>query len=149
MNIKELRPSKKSRFEQGYINPASCKKLFESLRGTPIIFRSSLEKKFVTWCETNPNVRAWGSECMQIRYLDPRDEKMHTYNPDFAVEMTDGTRMVVEIKPYAQSVKPPYPYRDDWNWRNYIKNQLKWRAAKEKCDAAGVKFVVVTERFFT
>ena len=46
-DIKSLRPSKKSRYEQGYVNPNTCKKVFESQRGIPIIFRSSLEKKFV------------------------------------------------------------------------------------------------------
>ncbi len=148
MNIKELRPSAKSRYEQGYVNPNSCKKLFESLRGEPIIFRSSLEKKFVTWCETNSKVKAWGSECMQIPYWDPRDEKTHTYNPDFAVEMVDGKKIIVEIKPYSQSIKPKYPYREDWNWNNYIKNTLKWKAAKEYLDARGIGFVVVTEKFF-
>ena len=50
-DIKSLRPSKKSRYEQGYVNPNTCKKVFESQRGIPIIFRSSLEKKFVIWCE--------------------------------------------------------------------------------------------------
>ena len=89
-DIKSLRPSKKSRYEQGYVNPNTCKKVFESQRGIPIIFRSSLEKKFVIWCESNKDVYRWGSECVQVPYYDPRDERQHTYNPDFFIEMTDG-----------------------------------------------------------
>lgn len=148
-DIKQLKPSSKSRYDQGYINPSTCKKLFESQKSVPIIYRSSLEKKFVMWCENSAEVKRWGSECVKVRYSDPRDGTMHTYNPDFILEMTDGRRIVVEIKPYNQTKKPPYPPRDDYQWNTYIKNTLKWKAAREHFEGMGIQFMIITEKFFT
>lgn len=33
-------------------------------------------------------------------------KETHTYYPDYFVEMVDGTKIVVEIKPYNQTQKP-------------------------------------------
>ena len=145
---KSLSPSKKSRYEQGYVNPNTCKKVFESQRGIPIIFRSSLEKKFVIWCESNKDVYRWGSECVQVPYYDPRDERQHTYNPDFFIEMTDGRKIAIEIKPSSQTVPPKHPVCDDYAWNTYIKNRLKWDAAVKFFSERGIKFLIVTEKFF-
>lgn len=147
-DIKQLKPQKNSRYEQGYINPASCKKLFESQRGAPIIFRSSLEKRFVMWCESNKDVVHWGSECIQVPYMDPRDGSQHTYNPDFFLEMSNGDKIAVEIKPLQQTRKPNYPMRDDYQWNTYLKNKLKWMAAIKFFEAQGIKFTIITENFF-
>ena len=76
-DIKNLKPQKHSRYDQGYINPSTCKKVFESQIGKPIIFRSSLERKFVSWCESTKSVIRWGSECIQVPYTDPRDGSQH------------------------------------------------------------------------
>jgi hypothetical protein len=56
-NIKQLKPSANSRYRQGYIDPGSCKKLFPDLVRDSIIYRSSYERKFIYWCENNPNVK--------------------------------------------------------------------------------------------
>ena len=68
-NIKQLRPKRNSTFKQGYINRDMCKKLFESTKTEPIIFRSSWEKKFIEWCESSPLVLKWGSECCKIIHI--------------------------------------------------------------------------------
>ena len=55
MNIKQLKPRRDGRYEQGYINQESCKKLFPSqMKFEKIIYRSSYEKKFIYWLENNP-----------------------------------------------------------------------------------------------
>ena len=41
MDIKNLKPSRNSRYKQGYVNPKSCKKLFPSIIHEAIIYRSS------------------------------------------------------------------------------------------------------------
>ena len=149
MDIKNLRPQKHSRYDQGYINPRSCKKVFESQQGKPIIFRSSLERKFIGWCESNKSVKNWGSECIQVRYYNPRDGKYHTYNPDFMLEMTDGRKIVVEIKPYSQTQRPDSARIDgSWAWEQWEKNVLKWRAAIDYFSSLGIKFIIITEKFF-
>lgn len=142
-DIKQLKPQADSRYMQGRINPSSCKKLFPSQSGQPIIFRSSYERTFISWLESNPNVKAWGSECVGIKYKYI-DNKVHTYYPDFVVEMNNGDKILVEIKPYSQTIKPDS--HNEYAMNMYMKNMCKWKAAKELCDRNGVKFQIITER---
>ena len=143
MDIKQLKPSKKSRYNQGYINPTSCKKLFPTMVKQEIIYRSSYEKKFITWLESNKSVKYWGSECLKIPYLYI-DGKMHNYYPDYFIEMVDGSCIVVEIKPHNQTIKPIN--ENCWVYKEYTKNMCKWRATKEFCDAKGYQFKILTEK---
>lgn len=143
-NIKQLKPSKSSRYQQGYINPESCKKLFPGLQHDRIIYRSSYEKKFMTWLETHKTVKYWGSECFCIPYYYVVDEKIHKYYPDYFVEFEDGTCMVVEIKPSNQTKKPIN--ENCWAYKEYVKNMCKWKATKEFCEAKGYKFKILTEQ---
>ena len=146
-NIKQLKPSKNSPFKQGYINPKTCKKVFESQKNKPIIFRSSYERKFVWWCETSDLVKRWASEPFSINYYNPLDKKTHNYWPDYLVEFNDGTIMVVEVKPWCQTQKPDALYGPgDRVFDDYVKNMQKWKAAREFCEARNMQFKVITER---
>ena len=142
--IKHLKPRKNGRYQQGYINPLSCKKLFPGLKRDIIIYRSSYEKKFIHWLESNPNVKYWGSECINIQYQSLIDNKIHTYFPDYLLEMTTGEKILVEIKPHNQTVPPVN--ENGWAYNEYMKNKCKWKAAKEYCDSRGLKFRILTER---
>jgi hypothetical protein len=142
-NIKQLKPQRGGRYEQGYINQESCKKLFPQMKFEKIIYRSSYEKKFIYWLENNPSVKHWGSECLKIPYLYI-DGKTHSYYPDYFVEMHDGTCMVVEIKPSSQTVKPLN--ENCWAYNAYVKNMCKWKATQEFCKSKGYQFKVITEK---
>lgn len=143
MNIKQLKPSKSSRYQQGYINVESCKKIFESIKRDKIIYRSSYERKFIAWLENCKEVKHWGSECIKIPYLYD-DQKWHNYYPDYFVEFKDGRKMLVEIKPSSQT-RPPQG-RNSWYTNEYKKNIYKWKAAKEFCDNKGYIFRIFTEK---
>lgn len=143
MDIKQLKPTKNSRYKQGYIDPRSCKKLFNQLSRERIIYRSSYELKFITWLEQSNLVKGWGSECFCIPYLFV-DGTTHRYYPDYFVEMVDGTKMVVEIKPYNQTQKPVN--ENCWAAKEYAKNMCKWKATLEFCEKKGYKFKVLTEK---
>lgn len=144
--IKSLKPSKRSRYQQGYINPLSCKKLFESQRSTPIIYRSSYEKLFIQWLERSSKVLRWGSECVRINYVNANDGKQHSYYPDYLVETTDGVYLI-EVKPYNQTVKPSADTpKDSYAWTTYITNVSKWKYAQTYCDNNGLKFKILTEK---
>lgn len=143
MDIKQLKPTKNSRYKQGYIDPRSCKKLFNQLSRERIIYRSSYELKFITWLEQSNLVKGWGSECFCIPYLFV-DGTTHRYYPDYFVEMMDGTKMVVEIKPYNQTQKPVN--ENCWAAKEYAKNMCKWKATLEFCEKKGYKFKVLTEK---
>lgn len=142
-NIKNLRPDPRGKYEQGYINPNCCRRLYPSLKGQPIIYRSSYEKKFMEWLETADGVRWWGSECMRIPYRD-LEGRVHSYFPDYLVEFEDGRRMVVEIKPLSQTQRPIN--ESSWVAKEWKKNMLKWNAALQFCKANGLEFKVLTEK---
>lgn len=143
MNIKQLKPQKNSRYRQGYIDPRSCKKLIPGISMEKIIYRSSYELKFITWLESNSNVKQWGSECFYIPYMFV-DGTTHKYYPDYFVEMTDGTKMVIEVKPYNQTKKPVN--ENCWAAKEYTRNKCKWAAALEFCKSKGYKFKILTEK---
>lgn len=152
-DIKQVRPN--GRYKAGRINPASCRKLFESQKGKPIIYRSSYERQFIQWLETSHRVVRWGSECLGIKYTNRLDGKQHTYYPDYIVEVYKDINdpgkgkdvLIVEIKPWNQT-QPPSPSlpKDSYAWKEYIKNVCKWEAAQTYAARNNAKFKIFTER---
>ena len=104
MSIKNLKPSGNSGFVQGYYNPLNPDKY---IGPTPIIYRSSWERKFCIMCDNKESVLKWSSEPVTIKYKWSKDGKEHKYYPDFymktAGENDEGpVEWLVEIKPEAQ-----------------------------------------------
>ncbi|MBO5003885.1 MAG: hypothetical protein J6D03_01205 [Clostridia bacterium] len=145
-NIKHIKPQKNSRYEQGYINPSSCKKLFEAVRKEPIIYRSGLELKYIHFFEQCPGIRKWASEPFNIEYFSRLDNSMKNYYPDFILEKTNGDVLLVEIKPDDQTHKPS-SISNNWAKESWIRNTDKWSAAKEFAEKRGMKFIILTEKF--
>jgi hypothetical protein len=145
--IKQMKPKKGSQYHQGIVDPKTCHKYAEGCKNEPIIYRSGLELQFIHYCENNPNVLKWASEPIQIPYLSRLDNKQHNYYPDYIIENAKGTRCIVEVKPYNQTIKPDMT---DTRWlkEQWIKNLDKWAAAKKFADEHGMKFIIVTEKFF-
>ena len=122
---------------------------------TNILYRSSWERIFMNWCDTNPNIKRWQSEEKAIWYYNPVQKKNCRYFPDFIVEYErkDGITMqeMVEIKPYRQVIGPPEnPKRRTKSWvasvMTYMVNQAKWKAARKYCENKGMNFRIVTEK---
>lgn len=120
-----------------------------------IIYRSSWERIFCNWCDSNDYIIAWQSEEKRIRYYDPVAKKNRTYYPDFYVkyERTDGVIVeeLVEVKPQRQIDGPPVnPKRRTRGWlnevRTYVTNQAKWKAAAEYAENRGWNFRLVAEK---
>lgn len=145
--IKTLKPSKKSRYHQGYIKPSQCKKLFGSVKDEPIIYRSGLELQFIQFCENNPKITKWASEPIAINYFNRLKNKESHYYPDYIIENYKGERTIVEIKPYEQTVKPN-AMDSMWLKEAWITNTDKWNAAMKFAEDNHMKFVIVTEKFF-
>lgn len=145
--IKSLKPRKNSRYHQGMIDPKTCKKYYSSCKNDPIIYRSGLELQFINYCEAASNVVRWASEPIAIPYMSRIDGHEVNYYPDYIIEDKNGNRCIIEIKPYNQTVKP----RDIdsmWLKKAWIKNVDKWKAAKSYAESKGMKFLIVTEKFF-
>lgn len=145
--IKSLKPSKKSKYHQGYIRRDQCHKLFESTKDEPIIYRSGLELQFINFCESNPKILKWASEPIRITYFNRIKQREANYYPDYIIENYKGERTIVEIKPYNQTIKPS-ALDSRWLKEAWITNIDKWTAAKKFAEDNNMKFIIVTEKFF-
>ena len=119
-----------------------------------IICRSSWERRFCNWCDSNESILEWGSEEFWIPYRSPVDNRVHKYFPDFFVKVRERNGMikkyVIEVKPHKQTQQPnPKPKRKTKSWlyevKTYAVNQAKWRAATEFCAARLLEFKIITE----
>ena len=145
--IKQLKPKKNSIYHQGVVDPKTCHKYVESCKNEPIIYRSGLELQFMNYCENNPKIVKWASEPIEIPYISRMDKREHKYYPDYIIENENGTRCIVEVKPYNQTIKPG-ACDTMWLKEQWIKNVDKWTAAKAFAEKHGMKFIIVTEKFF-
>lgn len=155
MSIKNVKPTKKSGFVQGYYTPQNREKYVGPM---PIIFRSSWERKFMMWCDRNQQVIYWSSEPIQIKYFWRLDGREHTYSPDFYIKIlqNDGTvkELLIEIKPEDQLKKPEAPKKnskkslDSYKFlvEQYTKNLDKYIAAKTYCAGRNWNFQILTEK---
>ena len=118
-----------------------------------IICRSSWERRFCVWCDSNENILEWGSEEIIIPYRSPIDNRVHRYYPDFYIKVREKSgrisKYIIEIKPKKQT-KPPYgkdkrtaAYKKEA--LTFAKNRAKWDAAEEFCDDRQMKFLILTE----
>lgn len=115
--------------------------------------RSSWEHKFAQFLDLNENIIQWNSEGLVIPYLDPNDDKMHRYFPDFIIKLIDKDgverNVIIEIKPIKET-KPPTSKKKNKSYLEalqlYHKNLSKWEAATEYCKTHNVEFKILTEQ---
>ena len=142
--IKHLKPKKNSHYKQGVKDPRIFKKYIASCKNEPVIFRSGLELEFINYCENHPSIKRWASEPIKIKYYSRLNGKEMNYYPDFVVEKTNGSRIIVEIKPKSQTYKPTV-YDNLWSKEAWIKNMDKWTAAYKFAKEHKMSFIVVCE----
>ena len=91
---------------KGKYNPKHPQKYVGNVKN--IVYRSMWERRFMKYCDDNPEVLVWSSEELVIPYLSPIDRKMHRYYPDFLIKVkrNDSTQtVVVEVKPKRETKK--------------------------------------------
>lgn len=121
---------------------------------TAITYRSSLELKFMRWCDLNQNVLEWGSEEVVIPYISPKDQRSHRYFVDFFIKIKDKTgaikKYLIEIKPYRFTQEPVPPKRKTQNFLHEViqwsVNNAKWKAARSVASTMGWEFLLITEK---
>jgi len=142
---------KKSRsFKQGVFRP----RFPDKYKGTfPILYRSSYEKRFMVWCDSNPHIIQWGSESIVIPYQNPLTGRVSRYFVDnnITVKESNGTvkKYLIEIKPSIQTQPPKQTRNTKALFRRqleYVKNRAKWKAAQEWSEKKGYKFYIITEK---
>ena len=132
-------------------------KNYKKYKGDPtkIYYRSLWERRFMVYCDNNPNIIEWGSEEIIIPYRSPVDKKVHRYFPDFYIKYVDRSkttrRMVIEVKPARQCKEPKTnPTKKTKTWMNEVYtwgvNQAKWKAAQDFCDDRLWEFKIFTEK---
>lgn len=139
---------------KGKYEPQNPKKYRGDVKS--IVYRSSWERRFMYWCDTNPDVLQWASEEIVIPYLCATDKKNHRYFVDFWLEKIvnretgEKERWIVEVKPSKQtqvpkktSGKKEASYLKECE--TWIKNKSKWAAAQEWAKRNGHRFLLVTE----
>lgn len=136
-----------------------------------IYYRSSWEKKIITWLDNKPEIVQWGSECLRIPYqMTHVNEgtmkiKEHSYYPDFfyQIKLSNGS-----IKSVVAEVKPKADYNDaimfsegkfdipqnitlkklqslEYRFKMGQKNYEKWQTMIKWCDLKGYDFIIITE----
>ncbi len=117
-------------------------------------YKSSLEETALKYCDQNPNIVKFSLEPFPIRYVSPKDNKVHRYYIDFFVEFASGDKILIEVKPRSQTIEPKKPQKNtEKSKRNYKKaqrtwaiNSAKWDAAKEFCRQNNMRFTFLTEK---
>ena len=133
-------------------------KHYNKYKGDPtkIIYRSLWERRFMKYCDDNPNILRWSSEEVIIPYRTD-DGNLHRYFPDFMIEYKDAQgkfqREIIEVKPKKQCAPPVRGKKALGRYisevKTYRKNELKWDAAREYCVERGYKFRILTEDHLT
>jgi hypothetical protein len=97
--------------------------------------------------------RSWGSEEIALPYRSPLDGKIHRYFPDFYIKVKESNgqikKYLIEIKPKKQTVEPKVRQRKTKGYifevTEWVRNQAKWKAAKDFCEDRLWEFKVLTE----
>lgn len=150
------KPTKRSRFRQGYYKPENRGKYTGD--PTQIIYRSSWEYKFCRYCDLTEAVVNWASEPFSIKYYDPVNKKTREYHVDFFIRVAKNGTManyLVEVKPKDKLKMPVLESRQtlkklkEYNiaMEEFIINKAKKEAAEEYAHAMGYKYIIVTEDF--
>jgi hypothetical protein len=133
---------------KGIYRPVNPKKYVGNVN--KIIYRSLLERRFMVYCDNNPDITMWASEEISIRYYSPIDHKYHRYFPDFIIKTSKGKKLLIEVKPYRQCNPPKPPKKKSKSFMResleYIKNTAKWSAAMKYCEDNGAEFKLITEK---
>jgi hypothetical protein len=140
----------KNKYSQGRYKPRNPSKY----NGDPtnICYRSSLELKFMRYCDQNEKIISWCSEEFSIPYLDSTSNKIRRYYPDFLIEVRVEDKVkkyLIEVKPKAQTKKPTQGRKKAktilYETLQYNKNISKWKYATEWCKKHGIEFKIITE----
>lgn len=139
-------------YRQGLFVPLNPQKYAGDISN--IVYRSSWELRTFQWADLNNSVIQWSSEETIIPYVCQTDNRLHRYFVDMKLKIKgqDGSvkDYVVEIKPHAQTLPPKFPGRQTKRYldevETFIKNQSKWKAAKQYAEDRNMEFVILTEK---
>jgi len=136
--MRNNKPNKKLVYDNGYFQLPLKNKYIGQYRP---IYRSSLERKFMIWCERCAKVVSWDSEPFAVGYKrgnEIKGYKQGNYYIDFVVNTDNDERWLVEVKPLSQTIKGS---------RDFETNKMKWTAMISYANNSRSKFLIITEHF--
>jgi hypothetical protein len=132
---------------KGFFKPRNPEKYRGDVNN--IIYRSRWELKLLMRADIDPNILQYSSEEFFIPYYNPLDDKWHRYFPDMWMKTIDGRNLILEIKPYKQTI-PPKKQNKRYliEMQTFIINKQKWDAALKYCGkkGSGWHFIILTEK---
>lgn len=140
----------KNHYHQGKYRVKNKDKYVNPKGVNNVVYRSSWERMLCAWCDNNSGVKKWGSEEVVVPYINKLDGKPHRYFIDFYLEMENGDKYLVEVKPKAQT-KAPERKKGKSEKRlleeisTYTTNVSKWETAVKYAEKRGARFVIWTE----
>jgi hypothetical protein len=158
-----------TKYHGGLYVPKNKDKVIKLNNQGGLFYRSSWEKKIMTWLDLKEEVTKWGAECLQIPYQMTHFEngdtrvKNHVYHVDFYYEMRiNGVlrQVVAEVKPqkeynFVQALtegRLQVPEDKGKKLKNFeydlkmaYKNKQKWETMINWCNKKGYDFIIITE----
>lgn len=155
-----------SKYHQGVFYPKNKDKVIKMNALGGLYYRSSLEKKMMTYLDLNDKIVNWGAENLKIPYQktewhnESKQVKTteHIYYPDFYYEIVkeDGSvsKIVAEVKPYSETVEPRLQKNPtakqlknfEYALKMWNKNLSKWEYMIEWCKRKDMQFIIITEK---
>ena len=134
------------KFSQGVYSVKNPEKY---MGNSPPRYRSSWEFHVMKMCDENPSIKQWASESIKIPYKDPLTGKSTIYVPDFLVIYVDRNNKQLaelwEIKPVNQTLLENVG-KNKYNQAQFVRNQVKWAAARNWCKQNKLQFRIITEK---
>ena len=119
-----------------------------------VVYRSMWERHVMKWCDESSDIEQWNSEEVVVPYICETDKRPHRYFIDFAIKYKSGKMILVEVKPFKETMKPEKKQGKTrktllTEGLTYVKNQSKWKAAREYALDRGWTFEIWTEKELT
>lgn len=124
-----MNPSKKNKRSSNRYGIKS--KTFSIYEGKNISFDSNLEREFFFKYSRDFSIKSIIREPFSIEYINPNDNRVHKYTPDFLIIYWNGYMEVVEIKPKIQLIDPVVKVKAFFALRYCISKGLNYRFITE------------------
>ena len=159
-------PRQPNKYQQGLFVPKNKDKVLILNAQGGLWYRSSLERKVMTYFDNNDNIKKWSAENLKVPYKKTEysnvtkmlETTSHNYYPDFYYELlkSDGTisRVVAEVKPHSETMQPKLPQNPtakqlknfEYSLKMYNSNLSKWTYMIDYCKKKGFEFIIITEK---
>ena len=128
---KMLNPNYKNGNALGLNYSGIKSRMYSPYEDKEIIFDSNWERIWFINSTNNPDIINIKRCPISIKYLNPNDNKYHSYIPDFLIEYSNGYKEVIEIKPLCRF------------YDNIVK--LKSKEATKFLKSQGIEYRIITE----